>query len=397
MKKFVLFIIVLILAVSGYYYKVRPAKGLTEEKAPETVKVTKGSIKKAVSTTGKVTSNRDIEIKCKASGEIINLPFNISDRVKKGDLLLEIDPIDEQRNVKQAEITLSSSQARLAQSKQNLEVAEKTVLVEKDRANSNLKSAEAKFKDEKSKSGRMNELLKKKLISQEEFDAASTAAIQAEVALENAKIQLDDVKIQELQLVVKREEVKLSEAQVSKDQINLAINQRRLDETKIYAPIDSVVADRAVQIGQIIASGVSNVGGGTTTMTLCDLSQIFILASVDESDIGEINVAQTTSITADAYPNKTFTGKVISIATKGKNVSNVVTFEVKIEVVSDNKILLKPEMTTNVDIIAASKEETLLVPVEAVVSKGRKEFVFVAGENKALVERPVKPASMTIP
>jgi multidrug efflux pump subunit AcrA (membrane-fusion protein) len=87
---------------------------------------------------------------------------------------------------------------------------------------------------------------------------------------------------------------------------------------------------------------------------------------------------QVVNITADAHPGKQFQGKVVQIATAGVNASNVVTFEVKIEVLSENKALLKPEMTANVEIIVARKDEALLVPSDAVVRRKGGRFVTVA-------------------
>ncbi|MBW2194576.1 MAG: biotin/lipoyl-binding protein, partial [Deltaproteobacteria bacterium] len=88
-----------------------------------TAQVEKGPIRLSVSCTGRVVSNLDVEIKCKASGEVVKLPFDISDQVKKGDLLVELDPVDELRMVNQAKISLASSHARLTQSKVNLQTA----------------------------------------------------------------------------------------------------------------------------------------------------------------------------------------------------------------------------------------------------------------------------------
>src|SRR5207247_967479 len=144
------------------------------------------------------------------------------------------------------------------------------------------------------------------------------------------------------------------------DQVALGIAQQHLDDTKVLAPMDGVVAARTVQIGQIIASAISNVGGGTTVMTLSDLSHVFSMASVDESEIGKVQKGQSVTVTADAHRGRRFRGVVTRIATRGVNVSNVVTFEVQIEITDAKKALLKPEMTTNVEIIAAEKESALL-------------------------------------
>jgi len=123
---------------------------------------------------------------------------------------------------------------------------------------------------------------------------------------------------------------------------------------------------------------------------LSDLSRLFVLASVDESDIGKVALEQPVTITADAFPEERFRGKVVRIATRGLNTSGVVTFEVKIEVQSRNKSLLRPEMTTNVEIIAASKEDVLLVPNEAVSRKRGQPVCQVAQTDGTTEERPVE-------
>jgi len=176
---------------------------------------------------------------------------------------------------------------------------------------------------------------------------------------------------------------------VESDKIALSNAQQRLSETKVYAPISAVVSARNVQTGQIISSGISNVGGGTTILTLSDLSRLFVLAAVDESDIGKVAADQMARITVDAFPGMMFRGKVVRIATKGVSTSNVVTFEVKIEVLGRNKNLLKPEMTANIEIVAQEEENALLVPVTAVSRKKKIQVVNVQKPDGTIEERPV--------
>jgi multidrug efflux pump subunit AcrA (membrane-fusion protein) len=391
-KKLIIVIVIIIVAGGAYYYFNGTEETLeAEEPTISTAKVEKGPIVMMVSTTGRVVANLDVDIKCKASGEITKLPFDISDVVKKGDLLVELDPVDEERYLKQAQISLSATEARLAQAKQNLLIAEKDLEVEKKRAESALKSAQARAEDAKAKFDRLKQLLEKKLASQEEHDTARTSMIQAEADLESAKIRSDDLKVQEMSLDLKREDVKLAEAQVESDKIALSNAKQRLIETQVYAPVDGVVAVRNVQIGQIISSGISNVGGGTTVMTLSDLSRIFVLASVDESDIGKVETGQPTRITVDAFPALSFKGKVVRIATRGVSTANVVTFEVKIEVLGRNRQLLKPEMTANIEIIADEDDNALLVPVTAVARRERgKRVVTVQKPDGSTEEREVE-------
>jgi len=163
-----------------------------------------------------------------------------------------------------------------------------------------------------------------------------------------------------------------------------------LKDTKVLAPIDGVVTQRPVSIGQIISSGISNVGGGTSILTISDLSRVFALGSVDESDIGRVALDQEVDVTADAYANRRFKGKVVRIAARGTNVSNVVTFEVKIEVLDQKKNLLKPEMTTNLEIIAARRNDVLTVPNEAVTRKQGKRIVNVLLPDGKTEERVVE-------
>lgn len=377
MKKLLVLLLLLLIAGAGggwYWYTHRAASGPV---ADPTVVVERGAIRSIVASTGKVTSNLDVDIKCKASGEIIKLPVDVSDSVKKGDLLTELDPVDEKRKVDLASASLSISQARLDTARQNLLIAEQNLITSRDKATSALKSSQARSVDARSKAQRMAQLLEKKLAAQEDYDTAQTAAVQADGEMRNAQIQGEELKAQELSLELRRQDIKLAEAQLVADQITLSDARQRLADTKVIAPMDGVVATRPVQIGQIIASGITNVGGGTTILTLSDLSRIFISAAVDESDIGRVKLGQSVEITADAYRGTRFAGKVIRIATKGVNVSNIVTFEVKIEVTGENKDKLKPEMTTNVEIVVADKSDVLTVPVEAVVRRSGKQTVTV--------------------
>lgn len=395
MKKWLILIVVVVVLGGGgagyYYWWYRPAQK-SADPAETTAQVERGPIRILVASTGRVVSNLDVDIKCKASGEVAKLPFDVSDRVKKNDLLVELDPVDEQRVVHQAEVSLSASTAKLESARQDLAVAERTLATDHRRANAVLTAADSRSKDARAKADRMKELREKSLASQEDYDTAETAAVQAVSDLDAAKVKMDELKTQELALEVKRQAVKLAEATVEADQINLAIANDRLTDTKVLAPMDGVVAARGVQIGQIISSGISNVGGGTTVLTLSDLSRLFVVAAVDESEIGKVREGQTATVTADAYPGKTFRGQVVQIATRGVNLSNVVTFEVKIEVLGDAKSLLKPEMTANVEILAAAKDDAILVPAEAVVRKGRgREVVTVVGEGGSKVEVAVAP------
>ena len=333
-------IIVVILAALGggvYYYVFHMQKKEVVAETTTPHKVERGNIMATVASSGRVASNLDVDIKCKASGEIINLPFDISATVQKGDLLVELDPVDMKRELTRAEVQLAGSEARLRSAQRNLDVATKTLATDTLRAEAALASATAKAADAQAKASRTRQLVEKNVSSDEELETSLTAAVQAETELKNAQIKLEELKTQELALELRRLDVTLAENTVEDNKVAVQMARDRLEDTKVLSPMDGVVAACAVQKGVIISSGVNNVGGGTTIMTLSDLSRLFVYAAVDESDIGRVQLGQAVNIRADAFPGVTFDGRVTRIATKGSNVSNVVTFEVQIEVLGERR------------------------------------------------------------
>jgi HlyD family secretion protein len=390
-----LFLILVLLALGGgvVAFVLRsqaPKPAADESSAVKTLKVERGNIDLRLSSTGKVISNLDVEIKSKASGQIRRLPYDISDKVSSGTLLAELDPVDELRNVAQREAVMSSARARLAQAVEQYNISQIERDTETSRAQADLNAAIIKNHDSQSKVARQRDLFKKRLISKEELDTAESDAATAANALLQAQTRIQDTASLPRQVEMKKQDVVLQKAAQMQAQVDLENAQQRLQETRIYAPMDGIITSRPVQEGQIIASGISNVGGGTTLMTLSDLSRIFISANVDESDVGKVKVGQHAVITADAFPGKRFRGRIDRIAPKGTTTNNVVTFEVKIEIEGEAKDLLKPEMTGNVDIQADSHENILILPNDAVMYGREGYFVTVPdgpGKSKRV---PVK-------
>ena len=427
MKKVIVIVVVLGL-LGGGAYAVWGRSAVAPPAPVPTAKVERTGLRQVVSSTGQVSSNLDVDIKCKASGEITRLPFEVSDCVKKGDLLLQLDPVDEERAVRQAQAALDTSLAKLKIAQVNLDVAKLTLATDADRAKSVLDTMRVRAADARAKAERSKGLLEKALCSKEECETAETTAVAADADYVASQVRLKELETQKEALKLSEQQVRLAEAQVSSDTISLDLTKQRLSDTTVPAPIDGVVTASNVQIGMIISSGISNIGGGTTAMTLSDLSRIFVLAAVDESDIGRVREGQNVDITVDAHPGKKFAGKVVRIATKGNVANNVVTFEVKIEVQpgesastqptrtpatrpmrdrprrSDvgsgpatasaptsrpdraergdasergDKSLLKPQMTANVDVILIQKDDVVTVPSEAVVRKAGKYYATV--------------------
>jgi HlyD family secretion protein len=362
-----------------------PSGGAATANPSDLVAVSRGRVEKAVTSSGKVVSNLDVDIKCRASGEVIKLPFDISQSVHKTDLLCQLDPTDSQLAVRSAEAMVEQSTAKLAQAKHDVQQAEENLETSRRKVNATLTAAKVKAANLRSKADRQKQLTDKQLSSREELETVETEAAAADMELAAALVAVDELKQQQTQIAYKGDAVKMVAAQIQADTINLDVQRQQLAYATVMAPIDGVVSALNVQKGTIVASGMSGFSGGTTIMTLSDLSHIFITATVDESDIGEVRMGQPARITVASFPGRTFAGQVTRIAAKGVNVSNVVTFEVKVEVLDEHKDLLRPEMTGNVTIIQSEKANVLTLPSAAVMRQGDQTVVTMADGQK----RPV--------
>jgi HlyD family secretion protein len=379
-------IVVLLVVGAGGWAMWRHGHGSAPVAAPgavEVVTAARGTIEKGIDSSGKVESNLDVDIKCRASGEVIKLPFDISESVKKGDLLCQLDPTDEQLAVRSAEAAVTQARAQVAQAKYDLDQAQQNLETTRRKDESALASAKVKAENLRSKANRQKELVGKKFGSQEDLETAETDASAADDAYESAQVAVEELKQQAIQVQYKSESVKTAEAQLESQQVLLETQKQQLAYTTVTSPIDGVVSALNIQKGAIVASGMSGFSGGTTILTLSDLSHVYVMATVDESDIGVVDVGQAARITVASFPDRAFEGKVTRIATKGVNSSNVVTFEVKVEVIDPHKDLLRPEMTGNVKIIQARRTDVVTLPTAAVTQEEGKMFVKMAtGERR---------------
>jgi HlyD family secretion protein len=349
----------------------------------ETATVTRGDIDKSVESAGKVVSNLDVDIKCRAGGPVAKLPVDISQTVKAGDLLCQLDPTDEQLAERVAERTVAQSTAKLEQAKLNYQQASLNLETTRAREESALVSAKVKATNLQLKADRQKELKDQQLGDDEDYETAQTDAAAAKADAESAQMTVDELKQQELQLQTKKLDVANAEAQLDSDKLNLDTQKQQLEYTTVTSPMDGTVSALSVQIGSMVQSGVGGFSGGTTIMTLSDLSHIYVMATVDQSDLGGVALGQSAEVEVDSFPDRQFAGKVVRIATTGVNTSNVVTFEVKVEVTDKDKNLLRPQMTGTVTIIEDQRKNVLKVPAAAVAHRSGQTFVtLVGGQQK---------------
>lgn len=314
---------------------------------PRLVTVTRGELVEAASLSGKVEANAQVEVKSRASGEVIEIAVKVGDLVKAGDLLVKLDPADETRAVSQAEAALQSAQARLSRAQAALNIAQ-------------LQAAEAKAK----------------------YDArvkdASDVISKEELRIARSNWEIAEGNVKSLQSDVQSSEAELRSAQLNLDQAEL-----RLSETTIVAPIAATVLKINVEKGTIIASGISNIGGGTALLTLGDLSALTVVGALDEADVGRVDEGQQVQIRVDAWPRRAFSGVVDTLSPLGVETSNIVTFDLDVRVTDKDFYLLRPGMNADLEVITGRHAGVLLVPVSAIYSEGEQYYVLTAeGERR---------------
>ncbi len=383
MKKLLVFVGIVLLLTSLYLFPYN-SNGSKDPPKPifKTSKVLQGDLAVKISATGIVEPNFKVEVKSKASGEVLSFPLKEGDRVKKGTLLLQLDKSDEQRNVAKARTELSSSSAKYKK-------AETSLLLQKTKYDANIKSSQseiktalANLKESKDKLKRQKELFAKKVVSQESLDTAITLfkvnqenLIQAQTRLQTAMDSIHDI-------TMKKNEVELAQSEVKRSEIAVDEAEERLEETEIFAPIDGVIIEKLVEEGQIIASGISNVSGGTAIVTIADMSRLFVIADIDETDIGSVKLGHDVRVTADAFPNEVFKGKVTRIAPQGLIENSITIFKAKIEILGSGKTQLKPMMSANIDIVTHQIKDTVYTTRAGIHKDDKGEFAVILKNNQ---------------
>ncbi len=380
MKKALILIGVLILLAALYFSDSEsesPAKPIFK-----ITEVTQGPISVNISATGVVEPNFKVEVKSKASGEVLSFPMLEGDKIKKGTLLLQLDKSDEKRNVDKAQADLSSAIAKLKKAETALILQKTKYETDIKTSQSEVQSAITNLKDSEDKLKRQVDLFKQKVVSQESLDSAQTLfkvnqqnLIQAESQFQAAKDSVHDI-------AMKENEVELVNTEVIRARIALEEVEERLEETEIFAPITGVIIEKLVEEGQIIASGISNVSGGTALATIADMSRLFIIADIDETDIGAIKIGHEVAITADAFSDIKFKGLVKRIAPQGLVENSITIFKVKIEVLGKGRKVLKPMMSANIDIVTEHVENAVFTSRAGIRDGEDGKFAMVLKDDK---------------
>lgn len=358
--------IILVIAAAaggaGYYFWGSGAKA--EEYV--TAKIERGNVRNTVSATGTLQAVTTVQVGSQVSGIISALYVDFNSNVKKGQLVAQLDPSIFQAQVAQQRANVEQARANLADAQARLISAE--VAVENQRAGvssaiANLEALKAQREDAKSNLQRQESLASSGLINQRDMDIARTSYQSAEARYNQATAQLAQARATEQQaarsgLAQAQAAIKQAQAQIQQTSATLRLAEVNLSHTTIHSPIDGVVVSRNVDVGQTVAASLQ----APTLFTIAnDLTQMQVIANIDQADIGVINSNNRISFTVDAFPGQTFSGKISQIRLNPQNVQNVVTYNVVIDV--DNpELKLKPGMTANLTVTIAERNNVLKIP-----------------------------------
>lgn len=287
-----------------------------EVPAYRTAAVTRGSLTSTVSATGTLQAVQTVQVGTQVSGQVAQILVDFNDHVKKGQLLATIDPTLQQQAVEDAQAQLEKTQAQL-------------------------KGAQDEYTREKA-------LLDARVITQSEFDATQSTFSVQQATVKSAQIALDRAK-------------------------------QNLAYTSIYSPIEGVIVERNVDVGQTVAASLS---APQLFLIANDLSEMQILASVDEGDIGQIKESQPVQFTVQSYPKQQFSGTVKQVRLQSTTTDNVVNYTAVISVKNQGGKLL-PGMTATVQFTTASATDVLTVPNAALRIKPTAAMLADAGAARA--------------
>jgi HlyD family secretion protein len=278
----------------------------------ETEQVTRGTLRVTVSATGNLAPTNKVDVGSELSGLVESVLVQENDRVKKGQVLAQLDISKLQDEITKSEAALASSQAKLAQAEATLN--QDRISLDRDREVSRLSGG--------------------KVPSKTEMESAEATLARAEADVHSAQ------------------------ADVNQARATVSSNQTNLSKASIRSPVDGVVLSRAVEPGQTVAASLQV----TTLFTVAeDLRQMDLKVDVDEADVGGVKDGQNATFTVDAYPGREYSAGVTRIAYGSTTKNNVVSYSTVLKVKNDD-LSLRPGMTGTAEIATVSRENALLVP-----------------------------------
>ena len=375
------FIFLCLIAGGGYAYRQLFVNPQQEARKVLTARVERISLPVTVSANGTIQPERLINVSPKTSGRLKSLLVKEGDRVKQGQILAYMDDSNLRGQLIQAQGQLAAARANL----QKLIAGNRSEDIAQ--AQAELRNVQAALREAAINLRQNQQLYSSGAISNRDLIASRAAYDSAVSEVTRAQQALA------LQQNGSRpEDIAQARAQVTQEQGAVQNIQTQINDTVIRAPFSGVVSKKYADPGAFVTptTAGSEVSSATSSSILSLASTNQVVADIAESNIAQIRLGQEISFQADAYPGKTFAGRVTQIAVQSTVEQNVTSFEVKAAIASDNQQLLRSGMNVNVEFKAGELDNAMVVPTVAIARQENGTGVFVAGENNKPIFTPIQ-------
>ncbi|HUQ92107.1 MAG TPA: efflux RND transporter periplasmic adaptor subunit [Bryobacteraceae bacterium] len=369
-------------AIGGYQYS---QKGIV---AVQTGKVVRQDLTSLVTASGEVKPRNYINIGTNAMGpsRITDIRVAEGQHVKQGQILAKLESVQQEADMAAQRATVSSaeadstaSEASLLAADENIRTAEATV----ERAKADLDRARTFFE-------RAKQLWNDKLISRQEYDQRSSELAAYQAGIHESEARLAQAKAQRAQTAASLTSM---QRRVTLAQANLRRSADVLQRTMAVSPIDGVVTNLPVRVGETVVPGIQN-SASSLIMTIADMSLITAEVKVDETDIVNVKLDQIADVTIDAIPNRTFQGHVIEIgntailrstglAASQSAISSQEAKDFKVVVAIDNPPdEIRPGLSCTAKIVTATRPKALSIPIQALTVRQKGDLEVLPNHGK---------------
>ncbi len=327
-----------------------------------------GDLKIIVEATGTTEPITDIEVKSEATGRITEFFVEEGDEIHVGDVICRLDQRNQQLMVDQQEIILKQARLRYEEARNaNSVTSHASLLTQLENAQNNLANARESLSNQTASYDRIKSLYDNDWATQQELDNANNQLVNLRTNVANleASVALAVENLRAFDEGSNENSISLAKLSYDSASVQLAEARKQLGDSEIVSPINGIVLEKLLDIGDSVVSINSSFSGGNTIIKVADLSRVKVRTYVDEIDIGKIKVGQNATVQVDAFLEKDFTGQVKNIYPQGVSAgSGLINFVVIIEVDNIDGLLLG-NMTASVKIEADVRRGVLLIPLGA--------------------------------
>jgi len=330
MKRIVFIVIGILVVGGGLFLFTRNGKG--DQEAYKTVPVSRGTIVEEALAVGTITPRNEIQVKSKIAGIVKSIHAEVGDYIHLGEPLVDITP--------------DPTPMELNEARRNVEIAKVAY-----------EQAEREY-------NRQQELLDKELISQQDF--------------ENQAMKYEEARLR----------LQLNEERLSLIEKGMAGTEENTVESKVKAPISGTILEKFVNVGDPVVP-LTSYQAGTPIFTLADMSELIFRGTIDEIDVGKVQVGMPAEIKIGALPEEMVHGVVSRISPKARKEENATLFDIEIELSNPDSVELRAGYSSNADIIIRRAEDVLQIPERLLTFREDSTFVEVEVQPNVVEERPV--------